>query len=347
MYSVEGEIAVVGDCAMVVYPLTRTSKTSEDHHSTLGHSKELYDLTVSVLVPAYNEELNITNLLNSILEQDFDPYELLEILVDASGSNDKTHDLVAEMSRLHSVISLVDIGLRDGLVASLDRLIKLAKGDLIVRVDADIYLPPGTFKPLINRFEDNEIGIVGPRICVNLTNNQIIYRIAKTEYILHHFVSMNCPKTTNLQIFRRLNIDIVGSEAEDTMIQHYVTSSGFKAVYDDSVQIWINSPRTLRELFKQRARCIRTAKWFKARMDRTSPTQSPKHVLPAILTGLGSGEISLIDLSMFLAVEMVTQTYIFLSEALFGHKLTITWEKLSRGDVKEKISEPKVTKQQK
>lgn len=322
-------------------------ESTNQAHCESAAKVDLDDISVSVLVPAYNEQDNITNLLRSILEQDIRPAKLLEILVDASGSNDNSRDLILEMSKAYQIVSLVDIGKRDGLVASLDRLLKRARGDLIVRIDGDVRLPPLTLFPLIGRFTDRDVGIVGPRVRVNVTNNRIVNRIVNAEYELHHLVSQRKPKTTNLQVFRRLDLTIIGSEAEDNLIQHYIVSTGFKALYDDSVYVVINPPCNVSDLFKQRARCIRTTRWFKKQMNGTSSTQSLGCVLPAIVSGLRNKGIVLTDLLMFLTLETITQAYVFISETLFGHRKTITWEKLSTVTNKDKRDSAPVTFQHK
>lgn len=91
----------------------------------------------SVLMSAYNAEKTIAEAIESILEQTFGDFEFI-IIDDAS--TDKTLEIIRKYkdSRIRLFSNLYNIGL----TRSLNRGLKIAKGEYIVRMDSDdISLP--------------------------------------------------------------------------------------------------------------------------------------------------------------------------------------------------------------
>jgi glycosyltransferase involved in cell wall biosynthesis len=105
--------------------------------------------TVSVVIPAYNEEKNIVNMLfriSKVLQALQVPYEI--IVVD-DGSTDRT----ALLASKHKVTVLTN-GTNQGKGYALKKGIQQANGDILVTIDADgSHLPeeiPKLIKPLFN-----------------------------------------------------------------------------------------------------------------------------------------------------------------------------------------------------
>lgn len=96
-------------------------------------------MKVSFVIIAYNEEKNITNCINSIMNQkELKDYEII-IVNDAS--KDKTAEIIKTFSRNNKNISLVDLKENKGRGNARFMGVKNAKGDYLAFVDADIILP--------------------------------------------------------------------------------------------------------------------------------------------------------------------------------------------------------------
>ena len=91
---------------------------------------------VSIIVPAYNEELYIGRCIRSLLKQSLNE-EDYEIIVINDGSNDKTKEA---LNPFFGDIKYFENKKKFGLPATLNIGIKNAKGQFIVRVDADDYV---------------------------------------------------------------------------------------------------------------------------------------------------------------------------------------------------------------
>ena len=61
-------------------------------------------LTLSIFIPAYNEEANIEHLLRSILSQKQDNFKLSDINVVSDGSSDKTEEIVLRVRKQNKKI---------------------------------------------------------------------------------------------------------------------------------------------------------------------------------------------------------------------------------------------------
>lgn len=89
-------------------------------------------MNISVIIPTYNRENFIKKCLESVLEQTYQPMEI--IIVD-DGSTDRTLDKVREINS--SIIKIVALEKNCGAQAARNRGIKEAKGDWIAFLDSD------------------------------------------------------------------------------------------------------------------------------------------------------------------------------------------------------------------
>jgi succinoglycan biosynthesis protein ExoA len=93
-------------------------------------------LTISVIVPCYNEESTIHLLLEAIDRQTFD-HDQFEVIIADGLSKDKTRQVIADYQQSHPKlqIKLVDNPKRI-IPSALNRAIESAQGKFIVRLDA-------------------------------------------------------------------------------------------------------------------------------------------------------------------------------------------------------------------
>ncbi len=112
--------------------------------------------TVSIIVPARNEENNISRCIRSLLEQDYTQFEVIAV---DDGSTDRTAELLDELSRTHPQGSrLWVLRLRDELPAgwagkphALHRGVQEAQGDWLLFTDADTWHAPNALRSAITQ----------------------------------------------------------------------------------------------------------------------------------------------------------------------------------------------------
>lgn len=93
-------------------------------------------LTVTIGIPAYNEETNIGYLLEGLLIQENRSYQLEKIIVSSDGSTDKTVSAIREIKS--KKIKVIDNKDRQGIARGLNQIISMTRSDILVTLDADI-----------------------------------------------------------------------------------------------------------------------------------------------------------------------------------------------------------------
>ena len=137
--------------------------------------------TVSILVPAFNEAARIEKALQGILDLD---YPNLEAIVVDDGSTDDTFARAQAFAgfRGGKRISVVTKP-NGGKWSALNLAFHLARNDLIVCVDADSQLEPGSVKLLARHFDDPKLGGCCGRVVVRNCNS-LITRLQQLEYMM-------------------------------------------------------------------------------------------------------------------------------------------------------------------
>ena len=113
------------------------------------------DVKISVIVTAYNQEKYIGRCLRSLLKQTIDP-RFYEINLVNDASEDKTQ-FASELfcDPMNSIINVINNDVNLGLPASLNKAIRISKGEYIVRVDADDWVSKDFTKLLYTFLENN------------------------------------------------------------------------------------------------------------------------------------------------------------------------------------------------
>ena len=116
--------------------------------------------TVTITVPVYNSVAGIESTLKKLLEVDY-PRDRLQILVLSDASTDGTDDLVRTYAARG--VELWRAPERRGKTAAENAAVALARGEIIVNVDATIGIPPDSLKPLVSAFADPTVGVASGR----------------------------------------------------------------------------------------------------------------------------------------------------------------------------------------
>ena len=134
---------------------------------------------ILVFLPCYNEELNITDLIeewNKHEKKLKDKGFILEVYGINDCSKDKTKDKILEMAKKYKNIHLIDHnenkGLVGGLNTAIESFIKLSKkGDYMVLMDGDNTHNPRYIFDMLNKIEEGYDCVIASRYCA--TSNVI------------------------------------------------------------------------------------------------------------------------------------------------------------------------------
>jgi glycosyltransferase involved in cell wall biosynthesis len=113
---------------------------------------------ISVLMSAYNAEKHIEEAVQSILDQSYKDFEFIII---NDGSNDNTLEKLRAFADLDNRIRLIDQS-NIGLTNSLVKMVELARGKYLARMDADDVSHKERLTLQIQYLEDNlSVGMIG------------------------------------------------------------------------------------------------------------------------------------------------------------------------------------------
>ncbi len=118
---------------------------------------------VSIIVPAFNEELVILEMykrLKAILEDHQYPFE---IIIVNDGSTDKTIDLVRTLCKRDRRVKLISFSRNFGHQIAISAGIDRAKGDVAIIIDADLQDPPEVIPRMIEKWAEGYDVVYGVR----------------------------------------------------------------------------------------------------------------------------------------------------------------------------------------
>ncbi len=115
---------------------------------------------VSITVPAFNEEHQIAETVESLLALDYPP-ERKQILIVSDASTDRTDEIVRAYAGRG--VELVRQEERKGKTAAENAVAPRLKGQIVVNTDASIRIHPWSLKKLIAPFSDPAIGLTSGR----------------------------------------------------------------------------------------------------------------------------------------------------------------------------------------
>ena len=114
-------------------------------------------MTLSVVIPVYNEEDNI-RLLYERLEKALDPLnQEYEILFVDDGSTDRTLSILEEIESNDNRIIVLSLRRNFGQTAAFAAGFDFARGDVVVTMDGDLQNDPADIPKLLELIKDNDL----------------------------------------------------------------------------------------------------------------------------------------------------------------------------------------------
>ena len=124
--------------------------------------------SLSVVIPAYNEETGITDIVQRVLAVQDDLIKVgvdkLELLVVDDGSKDKTAQITSDIAGKSEAVRLISHPKNRGYGAALKTGFSQAQGDLIGFLDADGTYPPEYFPKLCESAINGSDLVIGSRM---------------------------------------------------------------------------------------------------------------------------------------------------------------------------------------
>jgi cellulose synthase/poly-beta-1,6-N-acetylglucosamine synthase-like glycosyltransferase len=244
-----------------------------------GYISEFKPL-LSVIIPAWNEEIGIIRTIQSVLDND---YRNVEILVVNDGSTDKSRMIVDTFIDEYKILrhqKRAPHWLRQfyipngGKGAALNYGIRRSRGEIVLTIDADSALAPDALSKLVEYFRDPNVAAVVGQVRVANGGGRVIGMMQQLEYLFgFYFKRAHCVMGAEYiyggacAAFRRSKtFDYFGAfdeknKTEDIEMSMRTKFHGLKSLYAEDVICYTEGAPTYWGLINQRLR------WKKGRFD--------------------------------------------------------------------------------
>ena len=217
---------------------------------------------VSIIVPAYNEEITATKTVESLLKLD---YPELEILFIDDGSTDKTFDIITQAFQNNPKVKIFTKP-NGGKASALNYGIAKSKNNYLVCIDADTQLDIEAIKKLMGYFTDEKIGAVAGTVSVGNEVN-ILTKWQSIEYITSQNLDRRAFDLLNsitvipgaIGAFTKIAIQDAGGFTSDTLAEDCdltmrILQAGYVVKNCASAIAYTEAPETFNMFLKQRFR---------------------------------------------------------------------------------------------
>jgi len=231
-----------------------------------------YEPTVSILLPARDEEKVIERLLQRMTELTY-PHHKLQVIAIDDASSDTTGNIADEFPKRHSFIEVLH---RDektggkGKAAAMNAGLKLATGEIVLCFDADYYPQRDIVEKLVRAFVDPSVGAVQGRPVVWNEAQNAVTRLVTLERIGGYRVDQEARDNLGLipQFggttggFRRSILEDLGGFdesmlTEDTDLTFQIYLAGFKVRYVGDAECYEEAVDNWKAYWRQRHRWAR------------------------------------------------------------------------------------------
>lgn len=219
--------------------------------------------TVSIGIPAYNEEANIQHLLEALLADKSRNIQLLEIIVVSDGSTDATVKKIKTVrdSRIHIIVQRK----RMGIVHSENVIVKRARGSMLVMLDADIIPVEPNFLDAITLpiRKNTKVGCVGAAT-IPLPPRNIFERVIANSHYMKQFMYRQINGGSNVYLchgrarafagkfFR--NLTWINNTPEDAFSYFSCIAQKLTFVFTNDAGVFFRSPLNFSEHASQSTR---------------------------------------------------------------------------------------------
>lgn len=222
--------------------------------------------TVTVLVPAYNEQAHILETVEACLAIDYPDYEV--VVVD-DGSTDGTRALLSPLVA-QGRIRLVAKEVNEGKALALNDALVVARGEIAVIIDADARPDPQVLWAMVGHF------VTGPRVAAVTGNPRVVERhTLLTRLQTVEFTAIVGLLRRAQRVWGRLLtvsgvvtavrvsavFDVGGfshdMDTEDIDLTWKLQRRHYDVRYEPRAIVWMRVPTTLRGLWRQRSRWAR------------------------------------------------------------------------------------------
>src|SRR3954454_2716013 len=209
----------------------------------------------SVGIMAYNEEANIADAIRTVLGQPLSSSHIAELIVVASGCEDRTVAIVSEIAAHDPRVRVIEQPQREGKASAINLFLAAATSPVLLMVSGDVLVEDGTIDALLRHFEDPEVGMVGGHPIPVNRESTFMGHAVHLQWRMHDRIARETPKLGEIVAFRSVVPSIPTDTAVDEIsIQALVEQLGYRLVYEPKAVVYNRGPTTVRDFLRQRRR---------------------------------------------------------------------------------------------
>ncbi|MEM6449990.1 MAG: glycosyltransferase [Cyanobacteria bacterium P01_D01_bin.105] len=210
--------------------------------------------TVSVIIPAYNEAVNIQDCITAVLASKLTNPEDLQVLVADDGSTDATQTLAKALAAQDSRVQVIPVPPRpqdavwQGKNWACTQAVRQAIGDYWLFIDADVRLAPNAIATAVAKAEQDSIDLLSllPNVLCRCLAEWLVQPLMKSLLVLgFSFAEVNDPTHPEqafaagpFMLFRRAAYEAVGGHravaenlVEDVALAQLIKQRGYRLFY--------------------------------------------------------------------------------------------------------------------
>lgn len=247
-------------------------------------------LDCSVGIMAYNEEANIAHAIDSILRQKLTAGTITEVIVVASGCEDRTCAIVTGIASGEPRVRLIEQERREGKASAVNLFIGAARCPVLVMVSADVLVEDGALDALVRHFQDPSVGMAGGHPTPVNGHGTFLGHAVHLQWRLHDRIARDTPKLGEMVAFRNVIPGIPLDTAVDELsLQALITQLGYRLVYEPRAVVYNRGPESVHDFLRQRRRIYAGHLRIRDRQGYSAPTMSARRAGRALL---GSGSFT-------------------------------------------------------
>lgn len=231
---------------------------------------------LTIGIPAFNEEVNIGNLIQDILDQEELNIRIEKIIIASDGSTDKTVKIAKSFKDKRIVV--LDNLKRDGLAERENQIIGLTRSDILVILNADTRIKDEKFiekltLPIVQKKADLTSPYIKEVKPEGIFEKILLISMKIKDFAYEEFKKGNNVYTCHGQaraFSRRLyrNLFFPSSIGEDAYSYFFCIKKGFDFKYIKSAQIVYRLPANFSDHEKQSLRFFQSQKLLSSKFGK-------------------------------------------------------------------------------
>jgi hyaluronan synthase len=235
--------------------------------------------SLTVVIPAYNEGAMVEQTIVSVATALY-PAERLEIIAVDDGSTDDTWRYMRRAARrFPGRVSTVRLEKNRGKRGALAEAFRRARGEIVVTIDSDSVIEPGTLLAIAGPFRDARVGAVAGKVGVHNRRASVIPKMLHVRFVLSFDFLRSaqsmfrtvycCPGALagyRTQVVREVLeawerqtfLGVPCTYGEDRALTNLILGAGYDSVYQRTAVVHTLVPESYRQLCKMYLRWDRS-----------------------------------------------------------------------------------------